>query len=103
MKFLAMHIINTKISFYIFMVINVQNIFMEHDLYLILKLFFGIKEKSIILIHTMYFWLLECIDTACKIITAYIMLWAWCLKKNIYIYNFILNVFIYKYEMLEKF
>ncbi len=39
MKFLAMHIINKKISFYIFMVVNVQNIFMEHDLYLIFKLF----------------------------------------------------------------
>ncbi len=31
-KFLAMHITNTKISFDIFMVGNVQNIFMEHDL-----------------------------------------------------------------------
>ncbi len=29
MKFLAMHIINTKLSFDIF---RVQNIFMEHDL-----------------------------------------------------------------------
>ncbi len=35
MKFLAMHITIQKLSFYIFMVINVQNIFMEHDLYLI--------------------------------------------------------------------
>ncbi len=32
-KFLAMHI--TKSSFYIFTVGNLQNIFMEHDLYLI--------------------------------------------------------------------
>ncbi len=35
MKFLAMHITNQKLSFYMFMVIHLQNIFMEHDLYLI--------------------------------------------------------------------
>ncbi len=34
MQFLAMHITNQKLSFYIFMVGNLQNIFMEHDLYL---------------------------------------------------------------------
>ncbi len=34
MKFLAMHITNQKLGFYIFMVGNLQNIFMEHDLYL---------------------------------------------------------------------
>ncbi len=34
MKFLAMHITNQKLSFYIFTVGNLQNIFMEHDLYL---------------------------------------------------------------------
>ncbi len=34
-NFLAMHITNLKLSFDIFTVINVQNIFMEHDLYLI--------------------------------------------------------------------
>ncbi len=32
-KFLAMHITNQKLSFYIFIVGNLQNIFMEHDLY----------------------------------------------------------------------
>ncbi len=32
MKFLAMHITNQKLSFDIFMVGNVLNIFMEHDL-----------------------------------------------------------------------
>ncbi len=36
MKFLAMHITNQKLSFDIFTVGNLQNIFMEHDLYLIL-------------------------------------------------------------------
>ncbi len=35
MKFLAMLITNQKLSFDIFMVGNLQNIFMEHDLYLI--------------------------------------------------------------------
>ncbi len=35
MKFLAMHITNQILSFDIFMVGNLQNIFMEHDLYLI--------------------------------------------------------------------
>ncbi len=34
-KFLAMHITNQKLSFDIFMVGNLQNIFMEHDIYLI--------------------------------------------------------------------
>ncbi len=33
MKFLAMHIINQKLSFDIFTVRNLLNIFMEHDLY----------------------------------------------------------------------
>ncbi len=35
MKFLAMHISNLKISFYIFTVENIQNIFMEHYLHLV--------------------------------------------------------------------
>ncbi len=34
-KFLAMHITNQKLSFDIFTVGNLQNLFMEHDLYLI--------------------------------------------------------------------
>ncbi len=35
MKFLAMHITNQKLSFDIFTVGNLHNIFMEHDIYLI--------------------------------------------------------------------
>ncbi len=35
MKFLAMHITNQKFSFDIFTVENLQNIFMQHDIYLI--------------------------------------------------------------------
>ncbi len=35
MKFLAMQITNQKLSFDIFTVRNLQNIFMEHELYLI--------------------------------------------------------------------
>ncbi len=35
MKFLAMHITNQKLSFDTFTVGNLQNIFMEQDLYLI--------------------------------------------------------------------
>ncbi len=34
-KFLAMHVTNQKLSFDIFTVGNLQNIFMEHDLYFI--------------------------------------------------------------------
>ncbi len=34
MKFLAIHITNQKLSFDILKVGNLQNIFMEHDLYL---------------------------------------------------------------------
>ncbi len=34
-NFLAMHITNQKLSFDIFTVGNLQNIFMDHDIYLI--------------------------------------------------------------------
>ncbi len=56
MKFLAMHITNQKLSFDIFTVENIQNIFMEHDLNILM--IFVIKEKCIILTHKMYCWLL---------------------------------------------
>ncbi len=42
-KFLAMHINNQKLSFYIFTVRNVLNIFMEHDLNILM--IFGIKNN----------------------------------------------------------
>ncbi len=47
-----MHITNQKLSFDIFTVGNLQNIFMEHDLNILM--IFGVKEKCIILTHTMY-------------------------------------------------
>jgi len=56
MKFLAMHITNQKLSFDIFTVGHLQNIFLEHDLNILM--IFGIKEKFIILTHTVYCWLL---------------------------------------------
>ncbi len=43
MKFLAMHITNQKLSFDIFTVGHLQNIFMEHDLNILM--IFGMKEK----------------------------------------------------------
>ncbi len=55
-KFLAMHITHQKLSFDIFMTINLLNIFMEHDLNILM--IFVIKEKLIILTHTVNCWLL---------------------------------------------
>ncbi len=49
---LAMHITNQKLSFDIFTVGHLLNIFMEHDLNILM--IFVIKEKSIILTHAMY-------------------------------------------------
>ncbi len=53
MKILAIHVkLIKKNVILICMVRNLQNIFMEHDLNILM--IFGIKEKSIILTHTMY-------------------------------------------------
>ncbi len=46
MKFLALHFTNQKLSFDICTVGNLQNIFMEHGLNILM--IFGKKEKSII-------------------------------------------------------
>jgi len=65
MKFLAMHITNKKFSFDIFTVGDLQNIFMEHDLNILM--IFGKKEKCINLSHTMYCrLLLQICDPLCK-------------------------------------
>ncbi len=46
MEVLAMHITNQKISFDIFTVGNLQNIFMEHDLYLMSYWFLAEKKNQ---------------------------------------------------------
>ncbi len=60
MKFLAMNITNQKWSFDIFTVENLQNIFMEHDLYLISYRFLTYKNNL-----GLYFWSLQCIFGYC--------------------------------------
>ncbi len=60
---LAMHINNQKLSSDIFMVGNLQNIFMEHDLNILM--IFCIQDNTIILTHTMYCWLLLQICLCC--------------------------------------
>ncbi len=63
MKFLAMYINNQKLRFDIFMIEHLLNIFMEHDLNILM--IFYIREKCIILTHTMYCWLFLQIYLCC--------------------------------------
>ncbi len=64
MKFLAMYITNQKLSFDIFTVVNLQNIFMEHDLYLMSSINFlaiatnipqRLKTGFVVHVHIIFF------------------------------------------------
>ncbi len=81
MKFLAMHITNQKWSFDIFTVRNSLNIFMEHDLNILM--IFVIKEKCIILTHTVYCWILNIP-----------VLWLLLCCRVTYVHLFFVNVFV---------
>ncbi len=71
MKFLAMHITNQKLSFDIFTVGNLQNIFMKHDLNILM--IFGIKEKLIIQLYPYNVFLAIATNIPVLLMTAFVL------------------------------
>ncbi len=81
MKSLAMHITNQKLSFDIFTVGSLQNIFTEHDLNILM--IFGIKEKSIILALVLHIYPCDLRTGKCLIVS--ILKYCWRIKYLKYI------------------